>query len=139
MLKRPLMIALSIILVGAAKPDETMEKEIKALQGKWDHMGTDFETRKEAANEHIKMVIDGKKLIVMLRKLKTTQGTITLEPTTNPRTIDLKCSDGRVVLGVYALDGDKLSITFNDPGKARPAALAPKETQWRENWKRSKR
>jgi hypothetical protein len=53
-------------------------------------------------------------------------------------TLDLKLADGRTLLGVYEQTGDELVVCFAEGGKERPAASAPKGSQWSETWKRVK-
>jgi hypothetical protein len=52
------------------------------------------------------------------------------------RTIDMKFANGRMVLGIYDLSGDVLTICVAEAGHHRPAGMIPRGSQWVERWKR---
>ena len=50
--------------------------------------------------------------------------TFTLDPSKSPKWIDMSSADGKGFVGVYALDGDKLTLHYAVPGStARPTEL----------------
>jgi uncharacterized protein (TIGR03067 family) len=50
---------------------------------------------------------------------------VTLDPSKSPKRIDMSSADGKGFAGVYALDGDKLTLHYAGPGStARPTGLA---------------
>jgi uncharacterized protein (TIGR03067 family) len=59
---------------------------------------------------------------------ETVQGTIEINPTKKPKTIDVKpeigTNKGKTLLGIYELDGDSLKICLALPDKDRPTAFA---------------
>ena len=53
-----------------------------------------------------------------------TESTFTLDPSKSPKWIDMPTADGKGFVGVYALDGDKLTLHCTVPGTtARPTDL----------------
>jgi uncharacterized protein (TIGR03067 family) len=77
----------------------------------------------------IKMVMDGDKhtLIVGNEKMVSTHH---LDPTTKPKSIDAKASDGpykdKTLLGIYRIEGDEFTVCFAAPGKERPKNFTTK-------------
>ena len=54
--------------------------------------------------------------------------TFTLDPSKSPKWIDMSSADGKGFVGVYALDGDKLTLHYVAPGStARPTELEFKQ------------
>ena len=70
--------------------------------------------------------------------------TYTLNATKDPKQIDMIGTEGdlkgKPALGIYKLDGDKLTLCYTMPGKERPAKLesAPKSGVYLIEWQRAK-
>jgi uncharacterized protein (TIGR03067 family) len=112
-------------LVGAAADDET-DKDLKQLEGVWvlesQEVGGKKVTAEQLKAETITFLQDrwarkrGDEFIAV--------GTLKLDASKSPKTIDIKATDGvgkgTVALGIYELDGDTLKECFDPDGKERP-------------------
>jgi uncharacterized protein (TIGR03067 family) len=56
---------------------------------------------------------------------------VVLDPAKTPKHIDLVYSDGTRELGTYAIEGERLSLWFNDQIDQRPGKIAPNARQIR--------
>jgi uncharacterized protein (TIGR03067 family) len=83
----------------------------------------------EATIQGIKLVMDRDKhtLIVGSDKMVSTHH---LDPTTNPKSIDAKATEGpykdKTLLGIYRIEGDEFTVCFAAPGKERPKDFTTK-------------
>ena len=128
MLLLPTLVAslsLAVAIVQSPGADD-LRAEVARHQGVW--AVTSFvregkETPPEIAHSIVR-VVEGDH-VVWKREGKPFAGTtVTLDPTKTPHTIDVVPDGGRargkVVPGIYKLDGDTLVIVMADPGKPRP-------------------
>src|SRR5215207_601744 len=108
----------------AARADETAAKADKdKLQGKWKITEAVLHGRPLPLERAVALLgdtVEFKGDKVTLR----TESTFTLDPSKSPKWIDMPSADGRGFVGVYALDGDKLTLHCAVPGSApRPTEL----------------
>jgi uncharacterized protein (TIGR03067 family) len=125
------VLALFVGAVGRAGDDKeaAADKELKALEGNWQC------TREEGGGRTTpELVVKGFRLIIEGNKYQTIFGgkekggagtIIKIDPTANPKTIDLEWTVGGLKdqkqLGIYKLNGDKLEISWAEPSaKNRP-------------------
>jgi RNA polymerase sigma-70 factor (ECF subfamily) len=102
---------------GKATPPATDQER---LQGTW-VLESGLSNGKDAPAGFIgslQLTFRGKQLTARVGKI-TKEGTYTLDPSSNPRGIDLT-ENGRRPLGIYRLEGDKLTLCLDEQGKARP-------------------
>jgi uncharacterized protein (TIGR03067 family) len=89
-----------------------------------------------------KLVVKGDDYTVTLADAGTVTGTQKLDPTKEPKTIEIVDASGpgkgKACLGIYELKGDEFRVVFASPGKPRPAKFttAPDSGQWMHVWKR---
>ena len=111
----------------AADPKE----ELKALEGVWM-----LEAATLAGRDHLddfegfKLTITGEKYTIDLGP-NSDHGTITINPTKTPRTIDITTRKdgpfkGRTLPGIYELKDGKLILCCDSEAKARPSAFEAK-------------
>jgi uncharacterized protein (TIGR03067 family) len=83
----------------------------------------------EEAIRAVKIIIDGDKHTVMVGSDKMVS-THHLDPTTKPKSIDAKPTDGpykdKTLLGIYRIGGDEFTVCFAAPGKERPKDFTTK-------------
>lgn len=119
-------VALSVADIPAADTKADVEKEVKKFQGSWS-----FEScttgGKELPADLIKgltLSFDGNKHTVKAGDQVLQAGTQKIEPSKSPKTIDVTMTEGpdkgKVMLGIYELDGDTLKVCFDSQGKKRP-------------------
>ncbi|HVK08296.1 MAG TPA: TIGR03067 domain-containing protein, partial [Gemmataceae bacterium] len=109
---------------SAARADEKAAKSDRdLLQGKWKITAAVLHGRPLPLERAVAILGDtvhfrGDR--VMLR----TESTFTLDPSKSPKWIDMPSADGKGFIGVYALDGDKLTLHCAVPGSmSRPTDL----------------
>jgi uncharacterized protein (TIGR03067 family) len=122
-----LVAALTIGRVGAQ--DDTSKKELKKLEGTWATVSIEAAGHKVSDEDKIKtrkLTTKGDKYTLKVGD-ETVQGTIEINPTKKPKTIDVKpdsgSNKGKTLLGIYELDGDSLKICLALPGRDRPTAF----------------
>src|SRR5205823_5391450 len=117
-LMRSPFVALTLLgmFTAADFADEAaIKKDQEALQGTWSVVKAvkDGETLPDAEREKMQIVIKGDQLIV---KTGTRDEAVTfkIDPSKKPATMDMvpKIDKPPVVLGIYQLDKDKLSLCF---------------------------
>ena len=109
---------------AAARADETAATTDKdRLQGKWRITEAVLHGRPLPLDRAVAILgdtVEFKGDKVTLR----TESTFTLDPSKSPKWIDMPKADGKGFVGVYALDGDKLTLHCAVPGTtARPTEL----------------
>jgi uncharacterized protein (TIGR03067 family) len=117
---------------GAAN-EEAVAKDLQAFKGTW-RLSSKEEDGKKFSEEEIKDVIgtiDGSGKVSVRRGDKViNEGTVKLDPTNKPKTIDVTFTGGerkgQRVLGIYEIDGDAFRICVARPGDERPAEFSAK-------------
>ena len=126
-----LLITAAAALPILADPpqDDAVKKELKKLEGSWATVFIEAAGQKVTDEDKIKtrkLSTKGDKYTLKVGD-ETVQGTIEINPTKKPKTIDVKpdsgSNKGKTLLGIYELDGDSLKICLALPGKDRPTAL----------------
>ncbi|HEV3142561.1 MAG TPA: TIGR03067 domain-containing protein [Gemmataceae bacterium] len=114
-MKRLLCFALPLVLLVAAKPADDAKKDLEKLQGEWIMAELEIDG-KPVPDDKIQgttLTIDGDKYIVTVKDKKH-EVTITLDPSKDPKTIDMAFSDGtdapKIGKGIYKLEGDKFIV-----------------------------
>jgi uncharacterized protein (TIGR03067 family) len=133
---RALMVVAMVCLVAAigrlSAADEDAKKDLKALQGTWKVTKLTFDG-KDAPEDVVKKMVCTIKddTYTMKDGDKKESGTLKLDPTEKPKTIDFVIKEGddkgKTQHGIYTLDGDNLKICMAKPGKDRPKELSSKE------------
>jgi uncharacterized protein (TIGR03067 family) len=121
-----LFSALFIGARGQAKSPDTPADELKKHQGTWAVTRSiyDGQPAPEELVRSIKRIVRDKH-VVWERDGKSFAGTtLELDPAARPKAIDVipdgGPSRGKRVLGIYKLEGDRLTICMAEPGRARP-------------------
>ena len=117
---------------GQDKEQPSLEDKEK-LQGTWNVFSRE-EGGKEQPDVEGALSFKGNGFSLQLRNGPSIKGTFKLDPSTTPKTIDLKIEArfdvavNKTALGVYQLEGDKLTLCLSDPGSGdRPKELASRE------------
>jgi len=118
------ILAAALLLAAAPADDKD------GLQGTWNVesllRGGKFAS--PAAVSKMQFIISGDKATMKSPGKDDAVGTIKLDPTKKPATIDLVRDDKEVLLGIYVLDGDTLRLAMQKPGgKERPTAFESPE------------
>jgi RNA polymerase sigma factor (sigma-70 family) len=111
----------------AAKADKDTKADKDKVQGKWKITeavlhGRSLPPARAAALLGDPVEFKGDKVTL------PAEMTFTLDPSKSPKWIDMSSADGKGFVGVYALDGDKLTLHYAAPGSAdRPTELEFKQ------------
>lgn len=110
-----------------ARPDgsEAEKKELEKVTGTWVQAGESVPQE----NTKVRLIYTGREFVGRLGEKVLFRGSVKLDPTQSPKTIDLTLDSGpnkgKVALGVYELDGDSYRGCLAAPGKERPSRLSP--------------
>ncbi len=112
--------ALSILQRASA---QTPDADLPKLQGKWvvesfEYNGNPIDVMKDAVREFV-----GGKYTLKPKDRDALEGTVKIDSSKKPKTIDLDVA-GRMLKGIYELDGDTLKMCYNLSGNERPSELA---------------
>lgn len=145
--KWPIAMGLAVsLLIGAAAAKQDVPNDVKAFQGTWQLCAGEADGKALPENllQDGKLVIKGNRYVVTLADRGTVKGKQKLDPTMEPKTIDIMDAsgpnEGKTCLGIYELKGDEFRVAFAPPGKPRPSKFttAPESGQWLHVWKRVK-
>jgi uncharacterized protein (TIGR03067 family) len=122
---------------AAAQPADAVKDELERHQGTWSVTSSvyDGQPASEPVVRSIRRIVAGDH-VVWERDGKSFAGTkIELDPAREPKAIDVIPDGGpdrgRRVLGIYKLQGDRLTICMAAPGRPRPTEFrAEKGSGW---------
>ena len=123
------IVTVSLALSADAPPADAVKQELARLQGTWQLASaeTDGQTAPEERVKQTRVVIAGSKHTVYFGDAAVAKEIpFTLDPTKTPRATDDTLPDGKVIHGIYKLDGDTLTSCVAPPGKDRPAEFTGK-------------
>lgn len=122
-----LLAASCLFLVAADAPDKDAEK----LQGTWKVIAAvkDGEGAPADDIEKMELVISSGQMVFKDGKSERDETvTFKVDSTKQPATIDMtNTKEKKLILGIYKLDGDKLSLCFRLGDKDRPTEFASKK------------
>jgi uncharacterized protein (TIGR03067 family) len=115
------LMILGAVLMAADAPESDQGK----FQGTWAVILGEREGVKlsEEAAREIKVVIEGDRYR-HIRGETTQTGTIRLDRTKMPKTIDVTPADGKTILGIYTIEGDTHKVCFAEYGGGRPTGFS---------------
>jgi uncharacterized protein (TIGR03067 family) len=122
---RALVLTAAVVLAAADEKEDANKKDLKALQGvwwvKWDKQDGKWRNIEELGGRwQLRIEISGRKLAYSIEP-GTVHGTIELDATKKPPTIDVTFEEGTVMYGVYEVKGDTLKLCWTDKkGQERP-------------------
>jgi uncharacterized protein (TIGR03067 family) len=124
-----LFCACAVLLPGLAKEKGDQAKnEVKMLQGTWNFISVEQDgnksLRRKKGEELQTISFQADKFEVKRGDRVVQAGTGTVDPSRNPKTIDLNVTEGEgkgtVQLGIYELTRDTLKTCLDPQGKKRP-------------------
>ena len=122
------MLGLTGLVALAGSADD-----LKAMQGKWSATIAEVDGKPaspEEMNLKLVLVVQGDNYRVLVGDKEISGGTLTLDASKNPRTIDATHTEGKfkdvVQKGIYEIKGDAMTAVFAKPGKERPTEFKTK-------------
>jgi uncharacterized protein (TIGR03067 family) len=122
-------------LAGAGTKEDAAKRDLEQLQGEWVMVLCERNGKKLSDKEisTYRRIIKGNKYTVTFETEDSTEelhGTIKLDPTKKPKTIDAIRSEGdskgKAMLGIYELDGKTQKVCFAPVGRDRPTEFTSK-------------
>ena len=125
-----LFCALGLAVAGGtgtrADGKADVEKEFKKFHGVWTFESVEAGGKKAPADAFKDMTVTfaGDQYTVKRGDEVIQVGTQKLDPSRSPKAIDVTVTEGlrkgAVMLGIYEIDGDTLTVCFDEEGKKRP-------------------
>jgi uncharacterized protein (TIGR03067 family) len=144
-MKRLLPSALAVFVLAAADPADASKKDLDRMQGDWaaESMVRDGQQFPDEDAQAYFRTIKGDSYTVFRFSKAAGKGTMKLDATKNPKTVDFTPDGGKSppLAGIYSLEGDTLTLCYGLPGKPRPTKLAsePDSGNTLSVWKREKK
>jgi uncharacterized protein (TIGR03067 family) len=120
-----LFVAFVLVLSFSSAARSADAKDGDAIQGTWLPSAAKLAGQKfpDEVRKTIKLAIkDGRYTVTVGAAVD--QGTVTLNPATKPKSMDITGTDGpnkgKTFLAIYELNGDTLRICYDLSGKSRP-------------------
>ncbi len=122
-----LMVLVVGLLSSAGAAEQAAGGDAEKLQGTWKVVSSEDSGQKapDEAIKNLKMVITKEKITYKFDD-KTMEWSYKLDPTKEPRWIDIKMGRDRTTLGIYVLDEDNLKICFPEQSMERSTAFESK-------------
>jgi len=121
-MSKSLLLVPVLVLVAAA---DSPKGDLKKLQGTWSLVSGQNDGNKipEDDAKAISLEIKGDKYLVKVRD-ESIEGTLKLDPTQKPKTIDAARADGETLHGIYELKDDEFRVSLASAGQDRPKDFA---------------
>jgi uncharacterized protein (TIGR03067 family) len=127
-----LVVFAGFLVAADDSKEEAIKKDSKQLQGAW--QAVNFERNGEKAPEddvkNYKMTIDGDKYKFTAGGDTLSAGTLKLDPTSKPKSIEIVVTEGEhsgnTMKGIYEVDDDNHKICVAEPDKTKPTEFGSK-------------
>jgi uncharacterized protein (TIGR03067 family) len=125
-----LVVMTGVLLVAADNPkdDKKAKTDLDKFQGSWLGLEITYNGEKapKEAAEKVKFMIKGDKWTVEQPDGNELKGTLKLDQKKKPKELNAATDDGRTILGIYEIDGDKLKLCYAEPGSERAKEFSSK-------------
>jgi uncharacterized protein (TIGR03067 family) len=122
-----LVLGSALMLLGAGPAADQSQKELVRFQGVWIIASSEQDGRSDPSSPDTRVIISADEFTTKMGNRPLRRGTLKLDATKQPKTIDLTYIDGpqkgQSSLGIYRLEGDSWVLAFSIPGKARPTSF----------------
>jgi uncharacterized protein (TIGR03067 family) len=140
------VLAVGLLLAGAAPEGDAAKEEAKKLEGTWAMVSGEQDGKPLPAEtvQKARLEITGDRHTVKVGA-DTFVGTHKVDPAPKPKAIDSMDTEGRfkgqTIRGLYKLEGDQFTVCFAEPGKERPKEFTTKSGTGHilHVWKREKK
>jgi uncharacterized protein (TIGR03067 family) len=133
MMARLCLAGVMLILVGAGGQGEA-KQDLQRMEGAWYAQVIEINGKvvppPDQAKFRIQLVVKGNAYAVYFDGKPQNTGTMALDASKKPKTIDANHADGphkgKVQLGIYQFVGEEMRVVFGEPGKPRPTDFKTK-------------
>jgi uncharacterized protein (TIGR03067 family) len=128
-----LVVGLFVAADNPKKDDTKVKSDLDALQGSWQCVAGENDGTPAAADtvKTYQLTVKENKYTIMVMGKEIEQGTLKLDSTKKPKTIDVDIASGqdkgKAQHGIYELDKDTFKVCFAPPEKDRPKELTTKK------------
>ena len=133
------------VLIAAYTGDDAAKEDLAKFQGSWSLISAERDGKKTPDEEakKLKLTIQDNKFILRKDGVIISEGTMTLDASKKPTTIDETMTagpnKGKVFLAIYEIDDEKHKVCFAAAGKDRPTAFSSGNGQLLQVWRRDKK
>jgi uncharacterized protein (TIGR03067 family) len=126
------LITLTAAVLALGVAEDANDKDLAKMQGDWVvvSMVRDGEKIPDDDAQVYFRTVKGREYTVSRFSKVAGRGTITIDATKRPRTIDAlpaNAPNGKPLLGIYEFEGDRFKVCFAPPGKDRPTDFSASE------------
>jgi uncharacterized protein (TIGR03067 family) len=128
-----LIAGVSLAAVAGDAKEEAVKKELQSLKGTWRPVSREVDGTKTSEDDLKGVIIlrdEAGMFSVRRGDQVVVDGTIKIDPTKKPKTVDTTYSagenKGKVAKGIYEIDGDTYRLCFAQPGSERPTEFSAK-------------
>jgi uncharacterized protein (TIGR03067 family) len=126
-----LALTIGLLLTGAVSAAEDADKkELEKLKGTWTITSDERGSPPVAKEKNPRVIVAGNQFTTEFQDKVIRKGTLKLDPTQNPRAIDVTYTEGefkgKTLHGIYTLEKDIWTICYSRPGEERPRELPKK-------------
>ncbi len=130
-MKRHALLVLVVgLLLAADDPKDEVKKEQDKFKGTWIVESAEHKGQASEEGKGDEVTFDGDQVTIKRANGEERKGTIKIDPTKKPKTIDFTPSDGdnkdKIHPGIYELKDDTLKVCFSQPDNERPTAFSTK-------------
>jgi len=125
-----LMASMIVMLIAADPSDDPAKKDLEKFQRNWQLTSAERDGKKTPDEEakKIKLTIQGNQFVLRKDGVIISEGTMTLDASKKPRTIDetitVGPNKGKVFSAIYEIDDEHHKICFAASGKERPTEFS---------------
>lgn len=123
-------MAMGIVVLFAgslvSNAEDAAKAELKKLEGTWQLVSavTDGKAAAEDFVAKVQVIIkDGKHSVKIDGETAVKEIPVAVDPSTDPKSTTDTLPDGQTILGIYKLEGDKLTSCVAKPGQPRPISF----------------
>ena len=132
--------------MSGAEGNQAIKKDMAQLQGEWSMVSgsADGHAMPDAMRETAKRICKEDETTVTVGGQLIMKAKFTIDPSKKPKTIDYRMTDGptqgKMQLGIYELEGNRVKFCFGAPGSERPTDFIsrPGDQRTLSVWKRQK-
>jgi uncharacterized protein (TIGR03067 family) len=130
------IVVAAVLLIAADTPNaDAVKADLAKMQGTWRLESGEYNGKRmpELMIKNVTRTITGDKFEVSRGGKPAGKGTMMVDPTKSPKTVDAEVIEAgeenkkpAKALGIYELDGDTMRTCLAEPGKDRPTEFSTK-------------